>query len=218
MKIFGNKMIAGTVALLALSGAYGVRADDAATIQPAPNETTANRNDVGQTRTSEGTPMKYNKASGLIGMAVKNQNGEHLGHITDVVFDLKSDRVSYVVLTTTSKATLGIDDKLLAVPLSAFTTSPDEKHLILNADKSKLKSAMGFNGNNWPDVGNPSWGSQPFWQNPNGQPVNQNYSNGRVSTPPNQTNNQPDNQPPVSGPPTSGTRPGEQGNPPKSGQ
>ncbi len=60
-------------------------------------------------------------------------------------------------------------DKYLAVPLNALTASPDDKHLILNADKSKVEAAAGFDRNNWPSVGNPSWGAEPFWQsNDNG--------------------------------------------------
>jgi hypothetical protein len=44
--------------------------------------------------------------------------------------------------------------KMLAVPLTALTPSSDQKHLILNADKSKVETAMGFDSNNWPSVKN----------------------------------------------------------------
>ncbi len=114
--------------------------------------------------TSRGkAPEEFNKASGLIGMDVDNQQGEHLGHIKDIVIDLNSEKVSYAVLSTAPKA-LPIDEKLLAVPLNAFTLSSDQKHLVLNADKSKVDAAAGFSSKNWPNVGNPSWGAQPFWQ------------------------------------------------------
>ncbi len=43
---------------------------------------------------SAGMPGKYNRASGIIGMEVRNQNDEDLGRIKDVVFDLKTERVS----------------------------------------------------------------------------------------------------------------------------
>jgi hypothetical protein len=80
------------------------------------------------------------------------------------VFDLQNERVSYAVLSTAPKVTLGINEKLLAVPLNAFTVSSDEKHLVLNADKAKVEAAMGFDKDNWPSVNNPSWGAQPFWE------------------------------------------------------
>lgn len=113
---------------------------------------------------SEGTPAKFNKASGIIGMDVRNQDNEHLGHIKDIVFDLNSERVSYAVLDTSSKVMLGLKEKLLAVPMSALTPSSDQKHLVLNADKSKVETAMGFDQNNWPSVTSPVWGAEPFWQ------------------------------------------------------
>ncbi len=88
-------------------------------------------------------PQEFNKASGIVGMDVQNQQGEHLGHIKDIVFDLNSQRISYAVLTTSSKA-MPINEKLLAVPLNAFTVSPDQKHLILNADKQKVENGGGL--------------------------------------------------------------------------
>src|SRR6266567_3934555 len=61
-----------------------------------------------ETKTTEGTPAKYNKASGFIGMDVRNQAGEQLGHVKDLVLDLKTEKVSYAVMSTAPKALLGI--------------------------------------------------------------------------------------------------------------
>ena len=116
-----------------------------------------------ETKSTEGTPAKYNKASGFIGMDVRNQNGEQLGHIKDLVLDLKTEKVSYAVMSTAPKALLGVNEKLLAVPLNAFTISSDEKHLVLNADKAKVEAAAGFDKNNWPNINNRSWGAEAFW-------------------------------------------------------
>ena len=115
-----------------------------------------------QSRTT-GEPQDYNKGSGFIGMDVQNQQGEHLGHIKDIVFDLNSQKISYAVLSTSPKA-MPVDGKMLAVPLNAFSVSSDQKHLVLNADKSKVEAAAGFSSKNWPDVGSPAWGAEPFWQ------------------------------------------------------
>jgi sporulation protein YlmC with PRC-barrel domain len=122
-------------------------------------------------------PTAANRASGVVGMDVRNQNGEHLGHIKDIVFDLNSERVSYAVLTTAPKGLPFVNEKLLAVPLNAFTPGPDNKYLILRADKSQIETASGIQNNNWPSVNNPSWGAQPFWQNNNqGGTVDQNQN------------------------------------------
>jgi sporulation protein YlmC with PRC-barrel domain len=115
-------------------------------------------------------PRAYNRASGIIGMDVQNPRGEHLGHIKDVVFDFNTQKISYVVMATSSKAML-TDEKLLAVPLDAFTVSADQNHLILNADKSRVEAAAGFSSANWPSVGNTSWG-EPFWQPTGSGPYN----------------------------------------------
>ena len=117
-----------------------------------------------EAKSSEGTPTRVNKASGILGMDVRNQNDEHLGHIKDLVIDWKTEGVSYAVISTAPKGLFGLGGKLLAVPLTALAPSSDHKHLILNADKSKLEAAMGFDSDNWPSVSNPSWGAEPFWQ------------------------------------------------------
>jgi sporulation protein YlmC with PRC-barrel domain len=118
-----------------------------------------------EAKLSPGAPAPANKASGLLGMEVRNQNGERLGHIKDLVIDWKTEQVSYAVIRAEPKGLLGTNEKLLAVPLAALAVSSDQKYLILNADKSKVSAAMGFAPNNWPSVNNPSWGAEPFWQN-----------------------------------------------------
>jgi len=148
---------------LALANAPRATADDQDTSKSTRNynkTTTETRS----TQSTEGTPAKFNKASGIIGMAVRNQNDEQLGHIKDLVIDPKTEKISYAVMSTAPKALLGINEKLLAVPLSAFTISSDEKHLVLNADKAKVEAAAGFDKNSWPSVSSPSWGAEPFWQ------------------------------------------------------
>jgi sporulation protein YlmC with PRC-barrel domain len=117
-----------------------------------------------EVRLSAGAPTQANKASGLLGMEVRNQNGERLGHIKDLVIDWKTEQVSYAVISASSKAMPGIGEKLLAVPLAALAISPDQKHLVLDADKSKVQAARGFDRDDWPSVSNPSWGAEPFWQ------------------------------------------------------
>jgi len=116
------------------------------------------------THLKAGAPTKYNKASGLVGMEVGNQHGEHLGQIKDLIIDWQTEQVSYAVISTGSKTLFDSKEKLLAVPLAALAVSADQKHLILNADKSQVAAATGFDPNHWPSVSNPSWGAEPVWQ------------------------------------------------------
>lgn len=102
-----------------------------------------------------------NKASKVIGMEVKNPQGELLGEIQDVVVDLPSGRVSYVVLSV--GGFLGFGEKYIAVPPSAFQENTGMDRLILNVDKSKVQAAQGFVKTQWPDLDNPAWGASAEW-------------------------------------------------------
>jgi sporulation protein YlmC with PRC-barrel domain len=117
-----------------------------------------------ESRLSQGAPTQADKASGLLGMEVCNPNGERLGHIKDLVIDWKTEQVSYAVIGAAPRALPGLDEKLLAVPLAALAPSADHQHLVLNAEKSKMQAAQGFDRDHWPSPSNPSWGAAPFWQ------------------------------------------------------
>jgi sporulation protein YlmC with PRC-barrel domain len=106
--------------------------------------------------------MKINKGSSLIGSTVKNQKGEELGKIRDLVIDFNSGRVAYIVLDSAT-GLLG-PQKLHAVPLRAFQPDPAGTSLVLNADKGKLERSEGFAKDNWPAVTTATWGAEPFWK------------------------------------------------------
>lgn len=110
-------------------------------------------------QTTSGRLGKFHKASKLVGMNVKNHADESLGEIKELVVDLESGRISYVVLGV--GGILGIGERYIAIPPSAFNYSADGDQLVLNADKSKVEQAPSFNKDNWPDVENPAWGA--YW-------------------------------------------------------
>jgi sporulation protein YlmC with PRC-barrel domain len=116
-----------------------------------------------ETRFDQGAPTQANKASGFIGMEVRNPKGESLGHIKDLVFDWKTEQVSYAVVSMAPQNPSGTNERLLAVPLAALAVSSDQRHLILNSDKAKIAAAKGFEPDNWPSVSKPSWGAEPLW-------------------------------------------------------
>ena len=75
--------------------------------------------------------------------------------------------MSYAVLGY--GGTLGIGQKLVAVPLTAFhmsgaTDANAKATLVLNATKDRLEMAKGFDKDNWPSVSNPTWGADKFWE------------------------------------------------------
>jgi sporulation protein YlmC with PRC-barrel domain len=115
-------------------------------------------------------PAKINRASYVFGMTVKDPKGERLGKISDVVFDLNSDRVAYTVLSTETAGGVMLNRKLIAVPIDAYIAIPTSDSLVLNTTKDKLDAAQGFSDEKWPSVTNPDFGSQPIWQHSASRP------------------------------------------------
>ncbi len=108
-------------------------------------------------------------ASTLEGDRVRNQAGEDLGKVDEIMIDIPTGRVAYVVLSF--GGTLGIGGKLFAVPWQVLQVDEDEKRFILNVDKRTLETAPGFDKDNWPDMADTTWakglyqhyGVQPYW-------------------------------------------------------
>ncbi len=114
-------MLAWLVALACITSAPSARASDDAKNSNAPPKLAeqdiwlrwqaAHEAHEATTATvsTEGTPTRFNKASGLLGIEVRNPNGERLGRIKDLVIDWRTDHVAYAVIST------GSSNKLLAV-------------------------------------------------------------------------------------------------------
>jgi sporulation protein YlmC with PRC-barrel domain len=104
------------------------------------------------------------RADTLMGMQVKNQQGEELGEIENFMIDVKDGNIAYTVMDT------GLFGKLLAVPLRALTVKPGEETATLNIDKVKLERAPSFATDSWADAVERRWlidvytyyGAQPY--------------------------------------------------------
>jgi sporulation protein YlmC with PRC-barrel domain len=144
-------------ALLAQAPQTGVRSGTTDLSAPPPNATTADQ---------QNPVSKVNKASSLVGMEVRNQQNEKLGEIKDLAIDLPSGKIAYAVLGV--GGFLGIGDKYVAVPPSAFSVSADQTTLVLNADKAKIQNAPSFAKNSWPEVNSPTWRTESDYWRPAG--------------------------------------------------
>jgi sporulation protein YlmC with PRC-barrel domain len=108
-------------------------------------------------------------ASTMKGDDVKNAAGEDLGTIEELMLDVENGRISYAVLSF--GGFLGLGDKLFAIPWSALTLNTEEKAFFLDASKTHLQNAPGFDKDNWPDFANKEWGQgiyeyynvDPYW-------------------------------------------------------
>src|SRR5215472_884983 len=85
--------------------------------------------------------------------SVSNAAGEHLGKVDEIMIDIPSGRIAYVVLSF--GGVFGLGNKLFAIPWSAVTVDEDEKCLILNVDRRTLEKAPGFEKDTWPDMADP---------------------------------------------------------------
>lgn len=89
-------------------------------------------------------------ARDLVGQPVHNLHGDRLGEIQDIVMDTATGRVAYGVLSV--GGVLGMGEKLFAVPWSAMHIEADHDHrVLLDATPDRLKSATGFDKDQWPD-------------------------------------------------------------------
>ena len=101
---------------------------------------------------------------------VKNAAGEDLGKIEELMIDLNSGRIAYAVLSFGGFLKMG--NKLFAIPWEALTVDTVKKEFNLRVDKSRLENATGFDKDNWPDMADPTFGSdlyrhygyKPYWE------------------------------------------------------
>jgi sporulation protein YlmC with PRC-barrel domain len=109
-------------------------------------------------------------ASAMVGSHVRNPAGDDLGAIEEIMIDLEYGCVAYAVLTF--GGFLGVGNKLFAIPWEALTWDVQAKEFVLDVDRELLKSAPGFDKDQWPDFADRTWGGEvhqfygrsPYWR------------------------------------------------------
>lgn len=102
------------------------------------------------------TPENRNlTAKTLIGDEIKNNEGETLGHVEDLMLDLKNGKIEYAVVA--HGGVLGMGEKLFAVPWGILSVDRPGQFLVLNVDKEVLRNAEGFDKDAWPNSADPNW-------------------------------------------------------------
>ncbi|WP_373494592.1 PRC-barrel domain-containing protein [Aquiflexum sp.] len=92
--------------------------------------------------------------SSLEGTDVRTPADESIGDIKDIMIDLQSGKISYLVLSVNT-GFLNLNNKYFAVPLKAFTFNFGDDYtnkdvLVLDVSKERLESSPGFDKDNWP--------------------------------------------------------------------
>lgn len=91
------------------------------------------------------------RASQVMGLNVKNNAGETIGEVKDLILDMKTGEVLAVIIS--SGGFLGIADTLSAVPVSALRYDGSAKAFKTRLTKEQLGRAPQFKNDAWPDYG-----------------------------------------------------------------
>lgn len=96
-------------------------------------------------------------AATVTGDEVRNLQDETLGKIQDIMLDMVEGKIVYAVLA--SGGILGMGGQLFAIPWKALRLDKQNHRFMLDVDVDRLKSAPGFDKDQWPDMADPTWHS-----------------------------------------------------------
>jgi sporulation protein YlmC with PRC-barrel domain len=96
------------------------------------------------------SPLRYLTASSLLADNVYNRQHEKLGDIKDIMIDLSTGKIEYLIIEY--GGFLGIGEKFFAVPFRLLEVDHVKKVLILDQRKDVLKNAPGFDKDHWPNT------------------------------------------------------------------
>jgi sporulation protein YlmC with PRC-barrel domain len=110
--------------------------------------------------TAEGRRINAFMVEKIIGSKVINVKGETLGKIENLVVDIDTGRILYVIIE--SGGFLGVGDKLFPVPWQSLAALPSEGIFFLNQSKEQMQKAPAFEKENLPDMTDTHWGEGIF--------------------------------------------------------
>lgn len=94
-------------------------------------------------------------ADTLVGNPIVNLQNESLGKVYDIMLNMHTGRVAYVVLTTGGY--MGMGERLVPIPWDFITLDIAKKRLTLDANASQLEQAPAFSIDHWPNMANQIW-------------------------------------------------------------
>jgi sporulation protein YlmC with PRC-barrel domain len=104
-------------------------------------------------------PLKYLTASSIIGDKVHNDKGEHMGEIEDIMIDMTTGKIEYVIIEFGGFLTIG--EKYFAIPFGLLRVDPGKKMFLFNQSRELLEKAPGFDMNHWPETN--FHGEETYW-------------------------------------------------------
>ncbi len=114
------------------------------------------------------TPLKFLTASSIISDKVWDKDGKHMGHIKDIMMDIRVGKIEYYVIEF--GGFLGIGEKFFAIPFNLLQVDPEHKVFRFLESKEILENAPGFDKHHWPETNEHkteySTLSYGYWDNP----------------------------------------------------
>ena len=95
-------------------------------------------------------PVHFLTASTIIGDKVHNHLNEDLGEIKELMIDVNSGAIEYVVLAY--GGFIGMGSKFFAIPFQALEIDTENHAFILRQSKDVLEKAPGFDKDHWPET------------------------------------------------------------------
>lgn len=89
----------------------------------------------------------------LLGTVAKNERGEDLGTVEDILFS--KGRIAYVVLSRKDQSAEG--ERLVPIPWKASKAQVASGRFVFHIDKDKFDNAPSFARNDWQRINDPNW-------------------------------------------------------------
>lgn len=109
------------------------------------------------------------KSSSIVGTNVVNLDNQNVGKVEEVVIDVNTGQVAYLVLSF--GGFLGVGEKLYAVPWKALHYDRQLEAYVLNVSRQQIENAPGFEKEVWPPLADEAWNRRihdyydipPYW-------------------------------------------------------
>ncbi|RXE55267.1 hypothetical protein ABH15_10815 [Methanoculleus taiwanensis] len=106
----------------------------------------------------------------ITGKTVKNPDQKVLGTVHDLILDMESGRVAFLVLST--GGILGIGEKFIPVPWEAYSGMTGDDAITVDVTRETLESAPNYDRDAWEGIHDLGWlsrvyqyyGFRPYWE------------------------------------------------------
>jgi sporulation protein YlmC with PRC-barrel domain len=95
-------------------------------------------------------PLRYLTASSIIGDKVHDEKDASMGKIEDIMIDITTGRIDYVVIEL--GGFLGIGVKYFAIPFNMLQVNAEKRLFVFKGERERLEKAPGFDLDHWPDT------------------------------------------------------------------